>query len=152
MKIGELAERSGVTAKTIRYYEDIGLIAPPERTASNYRDYDATAADRLQFIRDSQAAGLTLAEVGSILDMKDAGQSTCAHTRALVTRHIEEIDAQIAALTENRKVMVALADAAGGMDPGECSDPQRCQVISAASEDSAHRPGARRQLALHSHA
>ncbi len=81
MKIGELAERAGVSAKTVRYYESIGLLAEPERTTSNYRDYGADAVDRLRFIRDSQAAGLTLAEVGSILEMKDAG-SRRAVTRA----------------------------------------------------------------------
>ncbi len=80
MKIGDLADGAGVSAKTVRYYESIGLLAEPERTASNYRDYGDDAAARLRFIRDSQAAGLTLAEVGSILEMKDAGQSTCGHT------------------------------------------------------------------------
>ncbi len=155
MKIGELADRSGVTAKTIRYYESIGLMPAPDRTTSNYRDYGDDAEGRLRFVRDSQAAGLTLAEVASILEMKDAGESTCEHTRDLVQRHIDEIDQQIAALRENRKVMVALADAAGSMDPGTCSDPTRCQVISShlhASSESAHTPGGRRRLAVHSHA
>lgn len=148
MKIGELAERAGVTAKTVRYYESIGLVPEPERTASNYRDYGEDAADRLRFIRDSQAAGLTLDEIASILEMKDAGQSTCHHTRELVERHVAEIDLQIAALTANRAAMVALADAAGGMDPGECSDPHRCQVISAAGAATAHNPGHRKPLPI----
>ena len=65
MKIGELAESVGVSAKTVRYYESIGLLAEPERTSSNYRDYQDAAAERLRFIRDSQAAGLTLAEVNA---------------------------------------------------------------------------------------
>lgn len=149
MKIGELAERAGVSAKTVRYYESIGLLAEPERTTSNYRDYGADAVDRLRFIRDSQAAGLTLAEVGSILEMKDAGESTCGHTRDLVHRHLADIDAQIAALQAQRVEMAALAERADGVDPGACTDPHRCQVI-AASAESAHQPGGRRVLALHS--
>ena len=88
MRIGELAAGGGVSAKTVRYYESIGLLAAPERTGSNYRDYGVPAIERLRFIRDSQAAGLTLAEVGSILDMKDAGKSTCGHTRDLLHRHL----------------------------------------------------------------
>lgn len=149
MKIGELADRAGVSAKTVRYYESIGLLASPERTASNYRDYDDAAVARLKFVRDSQAAGLTLAEVGSILDMKDAGQSTCAHTRDLVHRHLEEIDRQIEALTLARGEMAALAARADAMDPGACSDPHRCQVIQEAASD-AHTPGTRTRLAFHS--
>jgi len=154
MKIGELAERSRVTAKTIRYYEGIGLVPEPGRTSSNYRDYGEDAVERLRFIRDSQVAGLSLAEVGSILEMKDAGQSTCSHTQDLVQRHIDEIDQQMAALRQNRKAMIELADAAGSMDPGGCSDPQRCQVISGYADDAhaAHFPRKRRSLALHSHA
>ena len=155
MKIGELADRSGVTAKTIRYYESIGLMPAPDRTTSNYRDYDDDAEGRLRFVRDSQAAGLTLAEVASILEMKDAGESTCEHTRLLVQRHIDEIDQQMRVLRENRAVMVALAKAAGSMDPGACSDSSRCQVISShsvAASDSAHKPGGRRRVPVHSHA
>ena len=60
MKIGELAERCGVTTKTIRYYESIGLLDAPSRTASGYRDYGAAAVERLRFVRDAQATGLTL--------------------------------------------------------------------------------------------
>ena len=149
MKIGDLAQSVGVSAKTVRYYESIGLLAEPDRTASNYRDYGDDAAERLRFIRDSQAAGLTLAEVGSILEMKDAGKSTCGHTRDLVHRHLADIDAQIAALQAQRVEMAALAERADAVDPGACTDPHRCQVI-AASTESAHQPGGRRVLALHS--
>jgi MerR family copper efflux transcriptional regulator len=150
MKIGELADRAGVSTKTIRYYESIGLLRPPGRTSSNYRDYGDDAAERLRFIRDSQVAGLTLAEVGSILDMKDAGQSTCAHTRELIHRHLDEIDRQIEALKLARVEMAALAERADHMDPGECSNPHRCQVIAAAQEG-AHAPGNRTRLPLHTH-
>lgn len=137
-----------MNAKTVRYYESINLLREPERTASNYREYGVDAVDRLRFVRDSQAAGLTLAEIGSVLDMKDAGLSTCGHTRELVHRHLTEIDEQIATLTARREEMAALAQRADAMDPGACSDPQRCQVIAAAN-DHAHDPGGRRLIALH---
>lgn len=147
MKIGDLASASGVTTKTIRYYESIGLLPEPARSASNYREYGDDAAQRLQFIRDSQAAGLTLAEVGSILSIKDAGGSSCGHTRDLVHRHLQDIDQQIVALQQQRVLMAALAERADSADPGACTDPQRCQVIQAVA-DHAHAPGGRTQLVL----
>lgn len=130
MKIGELADAVDVTAKTIRYYESIGLLPEPARTPSGYRDYDAAAGERLRFIRDAQATGLTLAEIQSVLELKDAGTNSCAHTRSLLERHLEELDGQIERLQSTRREMVALAERAGDLDPTACTDPNRCQVIS----------------------
>lgn len=129
MRIGELARQAGVTAKTVRYYESIGLLPDPGRTASGYREYDADALERLQFVRDAQAAGLTLAESRTILDMKDAGHGTCEHTRALLNGHLADIDAQIASLQAARAELVALASRADALDPADCNDPHRCQVL-----------------------
>ena len=112
MRIGELAEHAGITAKTIRYYEGIGLMDEPDRHANGYRDYGVAAADRLRFIRDSQAAGLTLAEVGEILGMKAAGESTCSHTRGMLARHLADVDAQIERLLSTRAELTLMARAA----------------------------------------
>ncbi len=68
MRIGELADEGGVSTKTIRYYESIGVMREPERTPSGYRDYGRVAVERLLFIRDAQATGLKLAERGAGLD------------------------------------------------------------------------------------
>ena len=62
MRIGELAEAAGTTAKTLRFYEEQGLLPAAERTASGYRDYDPEAATRIDFIRRGQAAGAKLSE------------------------------------------------------------------------------------------
>ena len=132
MKIGELAETCGVTAKTIRYYEDIGLLPEPERTPSGYRAYPDTAVDRLGFIRDAQATGLSLTEIHSVLELKDRGSSSCDHTRALLERHLDALDAQIARLQASRTELAALADRAQRLDPADCTDPDRCQVITPA--------------------
>lgn len=131
MRIGALADRSGLTTKTIRYYESIGLIDEPERTPSGYRDYGEAAVERLRFIRDAQASGLSLCEVQSILELKDAGARSCDHTIALLQRHIADIDHHIARLQVARSELVALAERAGRLDPADCTDPNRCQVISA---------------------
>ena len=67
MRIGEIAELAGVTTKTVRYYERIGILPEPDRTPSGYRDYGVGTLERLRFIRDAQATGLSLAEIHSIL-------------------------------------------------------------------------------------
>ncbi|MEQ8839452.1 MAG: heavy metal-responsive transcriptional regulator [Acidimicrobiales bacterium] len=130
MKIGELAEQASVTTKTIRYYESIGLLTEPARTPSGYRDYDSAGAERLRFIRDAQATGLSLAEIQSVLELKDAGERSCAHTRTLLDRHLDDLDEQIARLVEARAELRSLAERAAALDPTECTDPNRCQVIS----------------------
>ena len=91
MQIGDLASRTGVTAKTVRYYESIGLMKEPERTSSGYRRYDNSAVERLRFIRDAQATGLSLSEIQSVLELKDAGARSCEHTRVLLTRHLHQL-------------------------------------------------------------
>jgi DNA-binding transcriptional MerR regulator len=144
MRIGELADQAGLTSKTIRYYESVGLMSEPYRHANGYRDYNEEAADRLRFIRDSQAAGLTLAEVGEIVGMKAAGESTCGHTRSLLARHVAEVDAQIERLLAARAELTAMAERADALDPASCTDPARCQVIaaSAAAGHAGERPAA----------
>lgn len=134
MKIGELGDRCGVTAKTIRYYESIGLLDEPDRTASGYRDYGDAAEERLRFIRDAQATGLTLAEIASVLELKGAGERSCAHTMALIDAHVASIDAQIEQLAAARRELSQLAKRARKLDPASCTDPNRCQVISDAQE------------------
>lgn len=130
MRIGELADRAGVSTKTVRYYESIGVMGPPSRTPSGYRDYDDDAVDRLRFVRDAQATGLSLAEIQSVLELKDAGTRSCEHTRSLLERHLDDVDVQIARLQAARRELAALADRAADLDPAACTDPNRCQVIS----------------------
>jgi DNA-binding transcriptional MerR regulator len=129
MRIGALASMSGLNAQTIRYYESLDLLPEPDRTPSGYRDYGAEVAERLRFIRDAQACGLSLDEVQTLLSMKDAGQATCQHTLAFLERHIGDIDAQIERLQAARAEMLQLATRARGLDPATCTDPHRCQVI-----------------------
>ena len=129
MKIGEIASRAGVGTKTIRYYEEIGLIPEPERTPNGYRDYDELAVERLRFIRDAQATGLSLTEIASILDLRGHGEGTCFHVIDLLSRHIEDLDRHIENLHRTRDQLVALTQRAEGLDPEDCTDPNRCQTI-----------------------
>ena len=68
MRIGELAEAAGTTTKTLRFYEEQGLLPPAERTPAGYRDYTPDAVSRIDFVHRGQAAGLTLAQIKQILD------------------------------------------------------------------------------------
>ena len=127
MRIGALAELSGLSAQTIRYYESIDLLPEPDRTPSGYRDYTADIAERLRFIRDAQACGLTLDEVQTLLSMKDAGLATCEHTRAFLDRHIADIDAQLERLHAARAADESNSHRARGLDPATAPTQPVCQ-------------------------
>lgn len=130
MRIGELARRTGTTTKTIRYYEEIGLLPEPDRDLNDYRDYSDDAVDRLEFIRDAQATGLTLTEIASILDLRRQGEATCHHVVDLLERHMVALDKHIKTLRQTRKKLGELTDRARSLDPADCVDPNRCQTIS----------------------
>ncbi|MFT4987890.1 MAG: DNA-binding transcriptional MerR regulator [Acidimicrobiales bacterium] len=145
MRIGELATQTHVSTKTIRYYESIGLLVEPPRTPSGYRDYGDGACERLTFIRDAQATGLSLGEIASVLELKEAGEGSCGHTAALLERHLADIDDQIQRLKSARVALTELAMRARSLDPAACTDPNRCQVIAASvsprvGRDSGHTP------------
>ena len=129
MQIGELASRSGVPVKTIRYYEEIGVLAAPARTPSGYRSYDETALDHLAFVRAAQAVGLTLGEIRQIVALRERGQTPCTHVVDLLERRATEIDQRITDLQRLRGELHRLAGRAAELDPANC-DPQRvCHVI-----------------------
>lgn len=132
MRIGKLADKVGISAKTVRYYESVGLMTEPERTASGYRDYDVDAVERLRFVRDAKSTGLTLSEILSVLELKTAGEQSCGHSRELLKQHVKEIDEQLKSLRNTRKALLALSKRAKELDPSSCTDPNRCQVISSA--------------------
>ncbi|MEX0699494.1 MAG: heavy metal-responsive transcriptional regulator [Acidimicrobiia bacterium] len=143
MRIGELAHRTGTTTKTIRYYEDIGLLPEPARDHNDYRDYSEDVVDRLEFIRDAQATGLTLNEIASILDLRSQGESTCHHVIDLLEGHMTALDRHIKSLRATRKKLASLTEGARSLNPAACVDPNRCQTISHApgSDDGTTKPG-----------
>ncbi|MGD9620740.1 MAG: heavy metal-responsive transcriptional regulator [Mycolicibacterium sp.] len=98
MKIGELASLTNASTKTIRFYEDSGLLPAPPRSASGYRDYGPDSIDRLRFIHRCQAAGLTLQKVRQILAIHDRGERPCAHVREVLNARLDQVRAQIAEL------------------------------------------------------
>lgn len=129
MRIGELADKSGFTTKTIRYYEEIGLVPEPHRDTNDYRDYGEEVVDRLLFVRDAKAAGLTLTEIASILELREGGHGTCKHVVDLLSRHLRDLDNHMDELKKTRKKLATLTARARKLDPTQCTDPIRCQTI-----------------------
>jgi DNA-binding transcriptional MerR regulator len=129
MRIGEFAEASGVPTKTIRYYESVGLLPQPRRLQNGYRDYDASAATRLEFIRSAQAIGLSLGEIRGVLDFRDRGNVPCTHVAELIDRRAREVSAQIAALERVRADLERLARKARRLSPRDCEKASVCHII-----------------------
>jgi MerR family transcriptional regulator, copper efflux regulator len=120
MRIGQLAELSGIPPNTIRFWESVGLVAEPARTPSGYRDYDPTTVDRLEFIRHGQAAGLTLAEIRQVLAISDNGEPPCDHVTHLIHQHLADVTHRIRELQEARDLLSHLAQRAADQDPADC--------------------------------
>jgi MerR family transcriptional regulator, copper efflux regulator len=129
MRIGQLAEQAGISTKAIRYYEQIGILTPPARTASGYRTYDQTALGRLSFVRAAQAVGLTLGEIRQIIAFRDNGQAPCAHVTDLLQRHAADLDVRIRELQQLRGELGELAERATALDPEQCPPERVCHII-----------------------
>ena len=121
MRIGFLAAAAECNPKTIRFYEDRGLIAAPPRAANGYRDYPPEAVERLRFVRDAQSAGLSLAEIAEVIAIRDTGQPPCAHVGQLIADHLTRVRARIAELQATQRTLVELARRAAGTDPADCT-------------------------------
>ena len=102
LRIGELARTTGVPAKTLRYYDELGLLRPAGRTPSGYRLYGDGAVDRLRFVRKAQRLGLSLTDIRSILNISDEGRIPCEHVAAIVDRELIHIDDQLRQLRSLR--------------------------------------------------
>ncbi|QDG87118.1 heavy metal-responsive transcriptional regulator [Pseudarthrobacter sp. NIBRBAC000502770] len=124
MRIGETAAAAGLTAKTLRFYEDRGLLPAADRAPNGYRDYPHETVSRLEFIRRGRTAGLTLAQISDILTVRDLGQAPCVHVKDLLASQLRHLDAQIAELTALRATVAEFHDAAAAGNPASC-DPER---------------------------
>ena len=140
MRIGQLARETGVSTKTVRYYETIGVLPEADRAPNGYRTYGQHSVERLRFIRNAQATGLTLTEITSILELREQGTSTCEHVIRLLEHHLEDLDRQIAGLQHTRTQLAALTKRARQLDPADCTNPSRCQTITTGIDSFANGP------------
>lgn len=107
-RIGELAGMLNLNPKTIRYYEDIGLLPEPSRTASGYRSYGTEDHERLQFIAKAKQIGLTLDEIRSVLDLKNNGKCPCDHVHDLIDQKLMSIEEQLQTLRDVQQDLLAI--------------------------------------------
>jgi MerR family copper efflux transcriptional regulator len=129
MRIGELAERSDVPAKTIRYYESVGVLPEPRRLENGYRNYEVPTVARLEFIRSAQAIGLSLGEIRGVLDFRDSGQIPCVHVAELIDHRAREVSEKIAALERVRTDLQRLSRRARQLSPRDCEKANVCHII-----------------------
>ena len=120
MQIGEVARRSGVSAKMIRHYEAIGLIPAADRRDSNYRDYGHHDLHRLGFVRRARDLGFSMEQVRSLMRLWDDRQRSSAEVKRLTEAHIAELETKIRLLDEMRRTLTHLADACDGDDRPDC--------------------------------
>ena len=117
MKIGEIARQSGVSVDAVRFYERVGVLPKPERTASGYRDYADGTVDRILLTRELQAIGFTLGDVVDALAAHDAGGATCESERWRLDAVLDRVDAKLAELEALRGRIVAARHAC---EAGDC--------------------------------
>ena len=108
MRIQELSKRAGVPAKTIRYYESIGIMPAPERGANNYRQYTPKALERLRFIVSARSLGFGLSDIREFLVARDAGTLPCKRVLDSFDERIQEIDRRIADLLALRETLTQI--------------------------------------------
>ncbi len=119
IQIGEAAHVTGVPPKTLRYYEDLGLLEPG-RTNSGYRQYDAEALDRIQFILKSRQLGFALDEIADVLALKNDETEPCDHVSSLIESRLAGIEVRISNLSELKIDLENIRDSNKGASAGPC--------------------------------
>ncbi|HQU16277.1 MAG: heavy metal-responsive transcriptional regulator [Chromatiales bacterium 21-64-14] len=130
MTIGTLAKQAGVGAGTLRYYERLGLLAPPQRTAAGYRVYQPAAARRLRFIRRAQELGFSLEEIAALLGMSENPGASARDVKRLTKEKIADIESRIRDLDRMRRGLETLAGHCSGR--GSTAD---CPILAALNQD-----------------
>ena len=130
MFIHELARTTGVSAKTIRYYESIGLMPDPERADNNYRQYAPAAIERLRFIVSARSLGFNLTDIGEFLSARDEGTLPCKQVLDSLDQRVAEIDRRIADLLALRETLTRVqADGANIPSDKRCDDDCLCYIV-----------------------
>lgn len=120
LSIGELSKQSSVNIETIRYYEKIGVMPAPGRSANGYRVYGAEHFKRLSFVRRARQLGFSLDEIRGLLRLVDGDAYTCAQVRELTLDHVAEIRRKIADLKRLKRVMEDMAAQCSGGRAPDC--------------------------------
>ena len=111
---GEVAKQAHVRIETLRYYERMGLVAPPPRSGSNYRLYPPDTVRRVQFIKLAQQLGFSLKEISELLALRATPETPCADIRARTVAKIDAIEAKLRALDAMKHALTQLVAACSG--------------------------------------
>src|SRR5437870_3060885 len=130
VKVGSVAKAAGVGVQTLHYYERLGLLPKPKRSAANYRVYSPGTIRRVRFIKKAQAVGLTLEETKQILDLKDHGRAPCHRVVELGQKHLQEIEARLNQLRVFHRLLArSVNDWAQDDKPGRVCAGEFCDLI-----------------------
>lgn len=127
LRIGQLAGRFSLNPRTIRYYEEMGLLPRPERTASGYRQYGEDDAARLEFIGKAKRLGLSLDEIKGVVALRLQGEDPCCQVTEILDRQIAELDRAVVELAAFRAELVNLREQAASRAPS--GDGAVCVII-----------------------
>jgi DNA-binding transcriptional MerR regulator len=125
MQIKELSRRTNLPAKTIRYYEEIGVLPPPKRLPNGYREYEETAVSRIKLVAGARSLGLSLDDVGEILALRDRREAPCRVLLQMLDEKAAEIHQRIADL-QRLEVELRELHALGRTFPTDDVDGKNC--------------------------
>lgn len=137
MRIGELAESTGVEPPTIRYYESVGVLPSPDRTQAGYRDYVPADEKRLRFVTLTRSLGLALDDIREILALRDRGEAPCGYVRQLLDRQVSDTEERIGQLEDLAGELRRLRSLASTLPDLGSNDPCVCHIL----EDGVHEDG-----------
>ena len=120
LTIGELGSATRTKVETIRYYERIGLIPKPPRTAGNYRDYGKAELDRLSFVRRARDLGFSLDQVRALLALSDNQDQDCAEIDGIARTHLEQVERKISDLKALQRELSAVLNSCKGGTVADC--------------------------------
>ena len=119
MNIGDVAAAAGLPAKTIRYYEDIGLITP-NRSPNGYRSFTEAHLQKLAFIARARGLGFSIEQCRTLLALYEDRGRASADVKAVAERHLDEIDAKMAELADMRRELARMVQACAGDQRPDC--------------------------------
>jgi|ERR1700686_4349123 len=142
---GELAELAGVSTDTLRHYEHKGVLARPLRKANDYRQYPATALQRVRLIRRALAVGFTLDELAAVLSVRDRGGAPCTEVRTLAAAKLSDVETRLREMVELRDELLAVLKdwdrRLAHRAPGQCA-----HLLESLNAGNNGKPGNRRQV------
>ena len=124
-----MAGATGVSVKTLRYWEQEGVLQAPARESSGYRRYPNNTVDQIRFILAAQAVGLSLQVIRGIIKLRSEGVRPCEHVEGLLRERLEEIDRRMKSLDQARHEVEELLQRAKNLDPHECDENSVCHLI-----------------------